>query len=321
MEPHLRLRPGQRTLPPEQRAEVGRFVEGCHQAQLSTEPVDETEAAALLKQAYEAAGLVAPQRIHWLESPLQMLAIWVPEGVWHRIHDPPVRRDSRWPSGQSSTLESVWNQVYVEVKKRVEASLRGSFQKGRNQTNVYALVLSYARDSTLHSFWGRARNNIWHVLLNHLHSKSASQTVEASVSAYEPNPYLVWYSFFDVYLAPHELHALAQLTQRVSGCWLGKEDALLVRRPKRLCLDEAGRPHSATGKALEYQDGWGLFVWHGVEVSEKVILAPEALTHADFLSEPNLEVRRIIQERMGERFVWELGGKFIDGGHRASSTK
>jgi hypothetical protein len=57
-----------------------------------------------------------------------------------------------------------------------------------------------------------------------------------------------------------------------------------------------------------------MYAWHGVETPEKVILAPDTLTRDDFLGERNLEVRRIIQERMGQRFVWELEGKFIDGG-------
>ena len=32
------------------------------------------------------------------------------------------------------------------------------------------------------------------------------------------------------------------------------------------------------------------------------------------MGERNLEARRVIQERMGSRFVWELEGKYIDGG-------
>jgi hypothetical protein len=45
-------------------------------------------------------------------------------------------------------------------------------------------------------------------------------------------------------------------------------------------------------------------------------LSPETLTREDFLNERNIEVRRLIQERMGQRFVWELDGTFIDGGPR-----
>jgi hypothetical protein len=69
---------------------------------------------------------------------------------------------------------------------------------------------------------------------------------------------------------------------------------------------------------MEYQDGWGFYAWHGVRVPERVILAPETLTRHDFLNEANVEVRRVIQERMGERFVSELGGQIIDTGPRGT---
>jgi hypothetical protein len=47
-------------------------------------------------------------------------------------------------------------------------------------------------------------------------------------------------------------------------------------------------------------------------VPEKVILGPETLTREDWSEARNVEVRRIIQERMGQRFVTELGGVVID---------
>lgn len=49
---------------------------------------------------------------------------------------------------------------------------------------------------------------------------------------------------------------------------------------------------------------------------EQVICAPDRLTRDDFFDEENVEARRIIQERMGERFVWEIGARFVDGGPR-----
>jgi hypothetical protein len=101
----------------------------------------------------------------------------------------------------------------------------------------------------------------------------------------------------------------------VSGYWFGKDVALVVRKPRLLAFDDAGRLHSATGRCVEYRDGWGFFAWHGVPVPERVILEPDELTRDDFLSERNVETRRIIQERMGaERFVWELAATYIDGG-------
>src|SRR5262249_40177053 len=90
----------------------------------------------------------------------------------------------------------------------------------------------------------------------------------------------------------------------------------VVRRPRLLSRDEQGHLHSATGKCLEYRDGWGFYAWHGVRVPERIILAPERLSREDFLNEGNVEVRRVIQERMGKRFVSELEGIVLDSSPR-----
>ena len=234
MDPALRLHPGQHALTPAQEAEARHFAEERIQAQLSTEPVDEQQTEALLRQAYQVARLKPPKQIIWLDGPLPFVAVTAPKSVW------------------ASVWASVWDSVWDSVRAYFETS------------------------------------------------------------------WLVLYHFFDGYLAPNALHALALFTERVSGYRLGTAVALIVRRPKVLCRDEAGRLHSARGKCLEYPDGWGLYAWRGVRVPEQVILDPDNLTREDFLKEPNVEVRRVMQERMGHRFVSELGGVVLDSGPRGT---
>ena len=53
-----------------------------------------------------------------------------------------------------------------------------------------------------------------------------------------------------------------------------------------------------------------------MQVPENVITRPHQLTREDFLDEANVEVRRVIQERMGGRFVPELGGVVLDSSPR-----
>jgi hypothetical protein len=40
------------------------------------------------------------------------------------------------------------------------------------------------------------------------------------------------------------------------------------------------------------------------------------MTREDFFQEQNLEVRRVIQEMMGEQFIWQIGARFVDSGPR-----
>src|ERR1051326_1915142 len=71
---HLRLQPGQEALTTAQEREAESFARARIEAQLSTEPVDEPEVEQLLQQAYEVAGLPPPERIHWVDGPLPLMA-------------------------------------------------------------------------------------------------------------------------------------------------------------------------------------------------------------------------------------------------------
>jgi hypothetical protein len=53
--------------------------------------------------------------------------------------------------------------------------------------------------------------------------------------------------------------------------------------------------------------------WRGVEVSHRVAFQPETITSQEVLREPNLEVRRVLTERIGYgRFLDEVGAKTLD---------
>lgn len=294
MDLSFQLHPGQEELTPAQEAEARRFAQERIAAQLSTEPVDEPEAERLLRQAYGVAGLRPPQHILWLDGPLQLVVVRAPQYERASVYDR-VRAKLR-ASVQGSVHKSVGNSVYTSVYTNVYTSVFASVHTSV-QTSVYTSV-----------FAGRGPHPPGSLL----------DSVRASVQAYYTAHEFAFFRFFDVYLAPHALHALAHFNELVSGYWLGQEVALLVRRPTVLTRDSEGRLHSLGGKCLAYLDGWGFYAWHGLRVPEQVILAPERLSREDFFKEPNVEVRRVIQERMGSRFVSELSGQVIDTGARGT---
>jgi len=80
--------------------------------------------------------------------------------------------------------------------------------------------------------------------------------------------------------------------------------------PKRIDWKNK-RLHNENKAAVEYADGYSLYMISGVRVNEKIVKHPETLTKEDWLNEKNLEVKRVIQERMGTRFPVEVGGKVV----------
>lgn len=99
---------------------------------------------------------------------------------------------------------------------------------------------------------------------------------------------------------------------KAGWCWFYDEACIVTERQKAIHLDEAGRLHSATSKAIEYSDGWGLYMFHGVSVPEHVIMNPSSITVAEIEKETNAEVRRVMIERYGQaRYLKDSGGKMI----------
>ncbi len=318
MDPALRLHPDQEALTPAQEAEVRRFATLRRRAQVSTESVDEPEAEALLTHAYEAAQLPPPEHIHWLDGPLQLIAVLAPHSFGYMrsasmgasIRASVVTRVSA--SFRASAEESVRDRVEFGGWERLQASIRTSLWVSLWQSiraSMQANVGDSVEQSLQESIGAHPQARIPPIV---------STSLLDSHRAYDEAATLAFYRFLDEYLAPNELHALAHFNELVSGYWLGKKDALLVRRPYLLACDAQGRLHSATGKGMEYHDGWGCYAWHGVRVPERIILTPEALTREDFLNEQDVEVRRVIQERMGSRLVLELGGVVLDTGPRGT---
>lgn len=141
--------------------------------------------------------------------------------------------------------------------------------------------------------------------------------LDTSAVAYGNACELVLYQFFHEMFEENELIHLALLNEMVSGYHLDREKAWLVRKPTLLERDAQGRLHSASGPCIQYRDGLGAYAWHGVHVSERLIMHPEQITRQEWVQERNAEVRRAIQERLGtERFIELVGGKQIDAGSR-----
>ena len=100
---------------------------------------------------------------------------------------------------------------------------------------------------------------------------------------------------------------------RAAGCWWPhRNGVVLCERPTHLRFDPQGRLHNETGPAVQYPDGWAIWAWHGVRVARQVIEQPEILSVPDVLDEPDVEVRRVMIERVGnESFLRDAGAERI----------
>lgn len=338
---HLRMRPRTEGYSPELTAEADRFAQERIRLQLSTEPAAED----LLRQAYAAAKLDPPTHIHWLDGPLEMVAVRAAGYEWAYVDDEYRERVS----------QCVWDDIQLDheelalmsdgpsrnVTASIDYRLRALTRQAEASVRARMVTPNGKRayDGIAGGVWGRVGMPVWQAIRENVGERlwravagdarcwlspwvrdsfwdTATYGTWHSIRAFDESPTLAEVRFFDEYFEPNQAGARARFNEQVSGYWLGQRLALLVRHPRLLTLDSAGRLHGETTRCVEYRDGWGFWAWHGVEVPDNVILAPDELTRDDFLHASNVEVRRVIEERMGERFVPEIGGKFLDSSSR-----
>ena len=98
------------------------------------------------------------------------------------------------------------------------------------------------------------------------------------------------------------------------GYWWALDGIVVATdRPKAIHLDDQGQLHNENRMAIEYRDGMGLYAIHGVQpIPDWVILAPEAITADKIAVEKNMEIQRIMIERMGhDRYLIETGAAIM----------
>jgi uncharacterized membrane protein YcjF (UPF0283 family) len=213
----------------------------------------------------------------WMSLMLFLAVLFLWAWIWERVTKRLRRGRYSWES------ESIW----MCLGRQMNAALYNR------------LGLLEAIDS------GENENIIW------------NQIASDGVRAYTEQGRLAVCWFLHDVFEPNRLIHLARFNELVSGYDLGHELAWLVSKPIRMQQDADGLLHAGSRKCLEYRDGWGVYAWHGVGVPEHVIMQPETLTREDWLNERNLEVRRVMQERM-PNFVETIGAHWLDTGKYGS---
>ena len=114
-------------------------------------------------------------------------------------------------------------------------------------------------------------------------------------------------------LTSHAAYAAWERCAKVGGFRFVHEQFCMVSDfPDTLKVDAERRPHCADGPSHRWRDGWTLYYWHGVRVSQQIIEAPRTLTVAQIESETNAEVRRVMIDRYGpKRYLQDSGATVV----------
>lgn len=137
--------------------------------------------------------------------------------------------------------------------------------------------------------------------------------------AYEAH-WIAYYLFPHLFLRPihtdEQMVLLNQWAELAKNCGLVyafDEVCVVCDRPDVQDIDADRRLHSETGPAMAFADGWQLFYIHGIRVKPHVVLNPETISVKEVDDERNVELRRILLDRMGwDRYIAESEAEIID---------
>ena len=299
----------------EQIAKFPEYVKKWTDIGLSTQPADRPRAEAAIRYMYRAAKLPAP-RIIWTTSPLVSglarailnNSVWASVGasVGDSVRDSVW--DSVWASVRASVRDSVWASVGASVRDSVWASVGAS---------VWASV----RDSVRDSVGASVRASVGDSVRDSV-GASVRDSVRASVYGQHDAGWLAFHRYF------YEQCGLRNETKKLAGLWELCQSAGWILPHKNICWvserhstlnrDDRGRLHSVDSPALAYPDGWALYYWHGIAVTEKIIMQPESITVEQIDTEENAEVRRVMVEQYNRvrgddgAFIRYAGGVKVD---------
>src|SRR5436309_1805863 len=309
-----------------------------------SEPPDRQGAEAACAAAYQAIGRALSPTIFWFDSPLAgCLAAYVLTQAaqgrlgpdWERARDSVEKHvisvtgraifEQVWAKLTARLAPLEWSESYWiggELPPAAAEQERGIWEIAPPGTSMASVRIRLRDWNLVPAFvqgvpFQQPRHHAWRALIEQLVEEVALPVSEMIVRAkYTMGPMLEMALLNAVGRGDgvsERCDAPIKLVVSCGAFWLFRGAAVLTARPDRLDLDQNDRLHSDDGMALRYPDGWGLYASRGVRVTEQVILRPETLTSKQILNERNVEIRRLMIERLGlKQFLSQARAKYLD---------
>lgn len=128
-----------------------------------------------------------------------------------------------------------------------------------------------------------------------------------------------WVAFYDYFtkigtLNNYNFNKYKELLESNIYDMIQLKDVCIVSNMPKIIKRDGVRLHSSNSAAIEFNDGYKLFYWKGLNVPEQWVMSPSLLTRDDVLKETNAEKRRCLTEILGwDKYLSLLGDiKVID---------
>ena len=327
----------------EQEAAIPGWVDKWIAEGLRTDEADWEKAEQGIRECYAHAGIPFPTSgITRVQSPLvgavAASILNTPEAVSETVYGAVDRA-----FGEGGVGERVGRAIYEIVRAEVYEAVGGIVRE-----TVYEAIYGAVRKTVYKAVYETVRETV-HETVDEAVYEAVSETVQEAVygavreTVYETvteavggggNVNLNWHTWFggQFWVAwqayetffrdicglklPTDRQAISyEMVQTSCNCWWPNRHFVFVcNRPKFIGRNTQGRLHATDRMAIEYRDGWGLWVLNGVQVPRGVVITPaNELDPTLIMTERNAEVRREIVRKIGiERLLTKLKAKVLD---------
>ncbi|MEG4206540.1 leucine-rich repeat domain-containing protein [Microcoleus sp. Pol7_A1] len=246
----------------------------------STEPVDRTRAAAAIEFAYAALGKTSPKFIIFCKSP------------------------------QAAITELTKSKFVRET-----ADFRQSYQQLESGCRPFNLIRERPNFSKLMRWESQLEQEVGVHFYDYRNDSWPPFTRKYLLGKICVADFCV--SVLRIVLNPDAQKAWECLKQLLTECgWIFMFEKIcyVCDRPIKLSLDSEYNLHAEGESAIEFPDGYKIYSYHGVTLPEKYgQLHPNQWQASWILSEKNVELRRLLIERIGyDRLCCELQAVELD---------
>ncbi|ALC19272.1 DUF6745 domain-containing protein [Streptomyces pristinaespiralis] len=268
-----------------------RYADKWRAIAAATGPADRAAAEEGVRLAYGAAGLPAPDRIIWADSPLAGVnAVRALEAPGRSVRDDVRTRP--WADERRRVHDELgpggWTALWTGTGALLWDGTRALAERIR--TGVVDALLEKAPDDAA----GRAGEE----------SRIRGVLLDAVLGQHDA----AWLAAFDG--RSDRLTGLARVAEHAGWWWPFEKAVVICERPLRLHRDEAGRLDNGDGPALVFPDGFALYAWRGMPVPAEFLRELTALTPERIRDEENAELRRVMLEYYGyDRYLAESGAQ------------
>ncbi len=221
---------------------------------------------------------------------------------------------SIWTNIKDNIRANIWNNIGANIRDNIGASIWTNI-KDNIRANIWNNIGANIRDNIGASIWTNIKDNIGANIKNlDFEYKETYSWCQHDIN------WIAYYKYFAKYgLLPHDKNfeisdIWYDLACSCGWCYTFVNMVFVCEKPFKIFFNARNQLHKDGSMALEYSDGYGLYMLNGIKMHKEIVMTPaEKIDPVLALVEKNADVQREIIRKIGaERMLKSCAAKTLD---------